>query len=79
MFSLYGVNPNNHLARDVGLDLTREGYVQVDEEGYTSIPGVFAAGDISSMHTHQVVSAVHEGAEAAQTANYYLYSDYQRN
>ena len=78
MFSLLGVNPNNQLGVDLGLDLTREGYIRVDEEGYTSVPGIFAAGDISNMHTHQVVSAAHEGAEAAQTANYYLYADHQK-
>ena len=78
MFSLLGVIPNNHLAKDLGMELTREGYIRVDQEGNTSVPGVFAAGDISNMHTHQVISAAHEGAEAAQTANYYLYADYQK-
>lgn len=78
MFSLMGVNPNNKLALDLGAVCNEHGYVQVDEEGYTSVPGLFCAGDLSGMHTHQIVSAVHEGAEAAQTANYYLYADYQK-
>jgi thioredoxin reductase (NADPH) len=78
MFSLLGVKPTNKLAIDVGAKLTREGYVIVDQEGYTSVPGFFGAGDVSGIHTHQVVSAAHEGAEAAQTANYYLYADYQK-
>jgi thioredoxin reductase (NADPH) len=78
MFSLLSIKPNNQLALGVGVHCDREGYVIVDEEGYTSMPGIFAAGDLSKMHTHQVVSAVHEGAEAAQTANYYLYADYQK-
>jgi thioredoxin reductase (NADPH) len=78
MFSLLGCKPNTKLARDLGLQTGPEGYILVDEEGYTSVPGVFAAGDVSRMHTHQVVSAASEGGEAAQTANYYLYADYQR-
>jgi thioredoxin reductase (NADPH) len=61
------------------LALDHDGYIIMDEEGYTSIPGVFAAGDLTRMYTQQVASAVHAGAEAAQTMNYYLYADYQKN
>jgi thioredoxin reductase (NADPH) len=78
MFSLLGCVPQNRLARDVGAECSPGGYVKVDEEGYTNVPGLFAAGDLSKMHSHQVVSAAHEGAEAAQTANYYLYAGYQK-
>jgi thioredoxin reductase (NADPH) len=79
MFSLLGVRPNTGLARELGIALDDEGYIVMDEEGYTSVPGVFAAGDLTRMYTQQVASAVHAGAEAAQTMNYYLYADYQRN
>ncbi len=79
IFSLYPPRPNNKLALDIGAKVSPDGFVVVDEEGYTSVPGFFAAGDISRMHSHQVVSAAAEGAEAAQTANYYLYAGYQRN
>ena len=78
MFSLLGAVPNNKLALDLGLECSPQGFVKVDEEGYTTVPGVFAAGDLSRMHTHQVITAAAEGAEAAQTANYYLYADYQK-
>ena len=79
MFSLLGVRPNTGLARDMGLRLDEHGYVVMDEEGYTSLPGVFAAGDLTRMYSQQVASAVHAGAEAAQTMNYYLYAPFQRN
>jgi thioredoxin reductase (NADPH) len=79
MFSLLGCIPTNKLALDLGVECDKEGYVKVDEEGYTSVPGVFCAGDLSRMHTHQVVAAAHEGAEAAQTANYFLYADLKKN
>lgn len=78
MFSLLGCNPNNKLALDLGVECDEQGYIKVDQEGYTSVPGVFCAGDLSRMHTHQVVSAAHEGAEAGQTCNYWLYSSFQR-
>lgn len=78
MFSLLGCLPNNKLALDLGVECDVEGYVKVDQEGYTSVPGVFCAGDLSRMHTHQVVAAAHEGAEAAQTCNYWLYASFQR-
>ncbi len=79
LFGLLGCVPNNKLAVDVGVACSPKGYVLVNEEGYTSVPGLFAAGDLSRMHTHQVVSAAHEGAESAQTANYFLYDESQRN
>ena len=79
IFSFLGVRPNTGLARDMGVALDNEGYIRNDEEGYASIPGVFAAGDLTRMYTQQVASAVHAGAEAAQTMNYYLYANYQKN
>lgn len=79
IFSLLGVFPNTQLARELGVALDEAGYIKIDEEGYTSLPGVFAAGDLTRMYTQQVASAVHAGAEAAQTMNYYLYADYQKN
>lgn len=78
IFSLYGCRPNVKLALDLGADLTSKGYVRIDHDGYTTVPGLFCAGDVSGIHSHQVASAVHEGAEAAQTANYYLYASYQK-
>lgn len=79
MFSLLGCEPNSKLALDLGVESDEDGYIKVDQEGYTSVKGVFCAGDLSRMHTHQVVAAAHEGAEAAQTANYWLYSSFQRH
>jgi thioredoxin reductase (NADPH) len=79
IFSLLGVRPNTALAREMDITLDDAGYIVIDEEGYTNIPGVFAAGDLTGLYTQQVTSAVHAGAEAAQTMNYFLYADYQRN
>ena len=79
IFSLLGVRPNTQLAREMGVALDAQGYIEIDEEGYTNLPGVFAAGDLTGKYTQQVASAVHAGAEAAQTMNYYLYQPFQKN
>lgn len=79
IFALLGVRPNTGLARDLGLELDEEGYIVMDEEGYTTVAGAFAAGDLTRMYSQQVASAVHAGAEAAQTMNYYLYAPFQKN
>lgn len=79
VFSLLGVRPDTRLARALGLAVDAEGYVVIGVDGRTSLPGAFAAGDLTDLHTQQVASAVHAGAEAAQSMNYFLYADYQKN
>ncbi|MDQ4090991.1 MAG: FAD-dependent oxidoreductase [Actinomycetota bacterium] len=49
------------------------GYIDTDIEQRTNVPGVYAAGDVTRIHGHQITTAVHEGATAASAANYYLY------
>ncbi len=55
------------------MTLSDKGYINVDTEQKTNVPGVFAAGDVTRLHSHQVTTAVHEGGQAASAANYYLY------
>jgi thioredoxin reductase (NADPH) len=43
------------------------------------VPGVYAAGDATSVHDHQVSAAVHEGNQAACAANYFLYRPVQKD
>ena len=66
------------LARQLGLELTRDGQIVVDPEQHTSVPGVYAAGDATSLHDHQLSAAMHEGNQAACGANYHLYDPAQR-
>lgn len=73
LFSIQGATPETALARQLGVDLADSGYVAVDTEQKTSVPGVYAAGDLTALHSHQVTAAVHEGAQAASAANYFLY------
>ncbi|MFI7011972.1 NAD(P)/FAD-dependent oxidoreductase [Streptomyces sp. NPDC050145] len=73
LFSLQGATPETGLARQLGVALGDFGYVAVDSEQKTSVPGVYAAGDLTALHSHQVTAAVHEGAQAASAANYFLH------
>jgi thioredoxin reductase (NADPH) len=63
----------NGLARQLGLELNSIGQIVVTSEQHTNVPGVYAAGDATNLHDHQISAAVHEGNQAACGANYYLY------
>ncbi len=65
--------PQSKLASDLGLELDEEGYIITDTDQKTNVEGVYAAGDVTLINSHQIVSAAHEGAQAALAANYYLY------
>jgi thioredoxin reductase (NADPH) len=79
IFSLLGAVPNSGLAAQLGVLLDDAGYIKIDAEQRTSATGVYAAGDVTGPYAHQVASAVHEGAMAAQAANYQLYEAYQQD
>jgi thioredoxin reductase (NADPH) len=54
------------------LELTEQGYIVVDAHQRTSVPGVFAAGDVQSPDFRQVVVAAGAGAKAVIEADRYL-------
>jgi thioredoxin reductase (NADPH) len=74
LFSSQGAVPNTALARSLGVELSDQGYIKVDTEAHTNIRGVFAAGDVTRLFSHQVTTAVHEGAAAAMALNYFLFT-----
>ena len=78
VFSLLGQVPNSRLAASLGAILDDRGYVRIDGEQRTNVRLVYAAGDVTGPYAHQVTSAVHEGATAAQTANWDLYPAFQK-
>jgi thioredoxin reductase (NADPH) len=72
VFVLIGITPNNSC---LPLDLLKAdtwGFIPVDTECRTAIPGVMAAGDIVAKNVRQVVNAAGEGAVAVLTAEAYL-------
>jgi thioredoxin reductase (NADPH) len=71
VFIYIGYNPNtSFLAGTVELD--EAGYVITDDTLQTSVPGIFACGDVRANHLKQVSVAVGEGALAAVSAETYL-------
>ena len=79
LFSLQGQQPNSDLARAAGVKVSADGYIHVDRDQRTNVVGAFAAGDVTRDLAHQIATAVHEGNTAAQSANYYLYADWQKH
>ena len=64
VFISIGEEPQNALAKQLGVKLDEKGFVIVDKKQKTSVPGVYAAGDITG-GLRQVVTACAEGAIAA--------------
>lgn len=73
LFSFQGSTPQNELARQLDVLCNADGYIMVDTEQKTNVPGFYAAGDVTRLHSHQITTAVHEGGQAASAANYFLY------
>ena len=70
LFGFIGYNPNSKLFE--GMIDMENGYIVTDADMHTSIPGVFAAGDIRVKSLRQVVTAAADGAIAATQAEKYL-------
>ena len=70
LFGFIGYNPNSSLFE--GMLEMENGYIKTDENMHTSIPGVFAAGDIRVKSLRQVVTAAADGAIAAMQAEHYV-------
>jgi thioredoxin reductase (NADPH) len=73
LFCMPQMTPCTSLARALGVALDAQGYIRADTAQKTNMPGVFAAGDVTRLFSHQLSTAVHEGATAATAANQYLY------
>jgi len=71
VFVFIGTEPNTDLVRGL-IDLDDAGFVLTDQKMETSVPGVFAAGDMRSKGFRQISTAVGEGAEAAHSAEKYV-------
>lgn len=79
MFSQQGATANSEVAVQLGVVTGKQGYIVIDSEQRTNIPHVYAAGDVTKLFSHQVITAAHEGSMAAQAANYDLYEPEQRD
>ncbi|MBU4533033.1 MAG: thioredoxin-disulfide reductase [Eubacteriales bacterium] len=71
VFIYVGLVANSYLYKGL-VELDERGFVKTDVEMGTSVPGLFAAGDVRKTPLRQVVTAVADGAVAAITAEKYI-------
>ncbi|KRB96843.1 alkyl hydroperoxide reductase subunit F [Hydrogenophaga sp. Root209] len=71
VFVQIGLVPNTEWLKGT-VDLSRYGEIEVDAKGHTNVPGVFAAGDCTTVPYKQIVIAAGEGSKAALSAFDYL-------
>ncbi len=67
VFVQIGLVPNSAIAKDL-LDTNRFGEIVIDARCRTSVPGIYAAGDVTTVPFKQIVIAMGEGAKAALSA-----------
>ena len=72
VFVFIGLLPNTSFLKDSDIELDEIGMVKTSIRLETSMPGVFASGDVRSGATAQIASAVGEGATAALSIREYL-------
>ncbi len=70
-FVFIGHDPNTELYRGK-LALKPGGYLQVDERMHTSVPGIFAAGEVQDDHFRQAATSAGEGVKAAMEAIHFV-------
>lgn len=71
VFIAVGILPNTEKFKGL-VDLDESGYIIAGEDGVTSTPGIFVAGDIRTKNLRQVVTAVADGANAVASVQRYL-------
>ena len=67
VFLQIGLTANSQLFREV-VETNRLGEIVTDRNGRTSLPGIYAAGDVSDVSYKQIIISMGEGAKAALAA-----------
>ncbi|MEW6726957.1 thioredoxin-disulfide reductase [Desulforudis sp. 1088] len=71
VFVYVGIKPNSYIVEGL-VELDKTGFIMTDEHMQTSVPGIYAAGDVRKKPLRQIVTAVADGAVAAIAAEKYL-------
>lgn len=71
IFIAVGIEPNISFCNGL-VEQDKAGYIIAGEEGKTSKPGIFAAGDVRTKMLRQIVTAVSDGANAITSIEHYL-------
>ena len=70
VFIAVGITPESQAFN--GLLEKDHGYIKAGEDCATSVPGIFAAGDVRTKPLRQIVTAAADGANAVTSAEHYL-------
>ncbi len=71
VFLAVGILPNTECFKGL-VELDKGGYIQADETGSTSEPGIFAAGDVRAKALRQIITAAADGANVIASIERYL-------
>ena len=71
VFIFIGFNPNNQLV-PAGTKTNADGYVCTDEKCQSSLPGIFAVGDLREKYARQIVLSAADGCTASLAAAHYV-------
>ncbi len=72
IFVQIGLVPNSEFLKDSGIELSPRGEIEVSTKGETSVAGIFAAGDVTTVPYKQIIIAMGEGSKASLGAFDYL-------
>jgi thioredoxin reductase (NADPH) len=74
LFIEIGTVPSTVIFKELGVEVTEEGYIKVKEDMSTNVPGIYAAGDITTASNgfRQIITAAAEGGIAANSIFKYL-------
>ena len=78
VFVQIGEAPNSQTAEESGVEVDEHGFIKTDLYQQTNIPGVYAAGDVTTHPVKQVGTAVGQGITAALEAYGYIRRPYYR-
>ena len=74
VFIAVGIHPNTELFKGL-VKCDEKGYIAAGEDGVTTAPGIFAAGDVRTKPLRQIVTAVADGANAVAGVQDYFLQD----
>jgi alkyl hydroperoxide reductase subunit F len=67
VFIQIGLAPNSYLFKDL-INVSKYGEIEIDSHARTNVPGIYAAGDVTTVPFKQIVVSMGEGAKAALSA-----------
>lgn len=67
VFIQIGLAPNSYLFKDL-VNVTKYGEIEIDSHARTNVPGIYAAGDVTTVPYKQIIVSMGEGAKAALSA-----------